>query len=104
MADNRGTNGMFFSPAEGLAELPNPGAFSNPSQPSIHPSIDMTDKSGDTPAGNKVAEAYAGQSATNSPGMSPGVSLADAPETPSSDIGPQLGGDINVIPRPSGSY
>ena len=102
---NRNTGGDFmFSPAEGLADLPSPGAFSNPGQPSVHPDFSLTDKSGDSPVGSKPAEEYAGMAPDTSPGNSAGVSLADAPESSSADLGQQLGGDLNTIPRPSGSY
>lgn len=102
---NRNTGGDFmFSPASGLADLPSPGAFSNPGQPSIHPDISMTDKSGDSPTGTKPAEAYEGMSADHSPGNSPGVSLFEAPETPVADLGNQLAGGLGDVPKPSGSY
>ncbi len=101
---NRSTNGMFFSPADGLSDLPSPGAFSNPGQPSVFPDVSMTDKSGDAAVGTKPAESFAGMSADTSPGMSTPVSLAEVPETPAANLGPELGGDLNVIPRPSGSY
>lgn len=102
--NNRGSDGMFFSPASGLSELPSPGGLSNPGQPSIHPDISMTDKSGDAPTGTKPAEAYEGMSADHSPGNSPGVSLFEAPETPVADLGNQLAGGLGDVPKPSGSY
>lgn len=102
---NRNTGGDFMhSPASGLSDLPSPGAFSNPGQPSIHPDISMTDKSGDAPTGTKPAEAFAGMSADHSAGNSPGVSLFDAPETPTADLGNQLAGGLGDVPKPSGSY
>lgn len=102
--NNRGSDGLFFSPASGLSDLPSPGGLSNPSQPSIYPDIDMTDKGGDSPTGTRAAEEYAGMSPDHSAGNSPGVSLFDGPETTSADLGNQLAGGLGDVPKPSGSY
>lgn len=101
---NRGTDGLFFSPASGLSDLPSPGGLSNPGQPTVHPDISMTDKSGDAPVGTKPSEEYAGMSADTSAGNSQGVTLFDGPETPSADLGNQLAGGLGDVPKPSGSY
>lgn len=102
--NNHGSDGLFFSPASGLSDLPSPGALSNPGQPSVYPDISMTDKSGDTPTGTKPSEEYAGMGADTSPGNSQGVTLFDAPETPTADLGNQLAGGLGDVPKPFGSY
>ncbi len=101
---NRGSDGVFFSPASGLSDLPSPGGLSNPGQPSVFPDFDMTDKSGDAAVGARAAEEYAGMSPDHSAGNSPGVSLANAPETTSADLGNQLAGGLGDVPKPTGSY
>jgi hypothetical protein len=102
---NRNTNGQFmYSPADDLASVPSPGAHTNPGQPSVYPDISMTDKSGDSAPGSKQAESFGGESETVSTGGAAGASLATGPTEPSADLGPVLGGDLNSIPRPSGSY
>lgn len=102
---NRNTDGTFmYSPAGDLASVPSPGSHTNPGQPSVFPGISMTDKSGDSAPGSKAAEAFAGESETVSPGGATGAVLAEGLTQPSADLGPVLGGDLNSIPRPSGSY
>jgi hypothetical protein len=102
---NRNTDGTFmYSPADDLASVPSPGGHTNPPAPSYFPDVSMTDRSGDGAPGSKEADAFGGLSETVSPGGAQGVSLAEGPTEPSADLGGQLGGDINVIPRPSGSY
>lgn len=93
-----------FSAAGGLSDLPSVGGISNPGQPSIYPDIDMSNKSGDASAAASPAESYAGMSATTSAGMSAPVSLADAPTSPSSDLGNQMADGLSSVPTPSGSY
>lgn len=103
--DNRNTNGQFmYSPADDLADMPSPGAHSNPGQPSIYPDVDMTGAGGDSAPNSKPAESHAGMGETVSTGGASGVLLADGPTEPSADLGNQLAGGLGEVPRPSGSY
>lgn len=88
----------FFSPAGDLASI-SVGGGSNPGQPSVHPDFNVSGSSGTEAAGNKGLEEFAGMTADP---VSPGsfVQFADAPESPSADLGNQLAGGLGNSPKP----
>ena len=88
----------FFSPAGDLTTGMNPGGGSTPAAPSVHPNFDLSGSSGTASPGSKPAENFGEMSET--PGEFTGVQLAEAPESPSADLGNQLAGGLGTAPKP----
>lgn len=89
---------LVHSPAEGLTDGFAVGGGSQPPEPSWHPDVSMTSKSGDSAPGARACEEFAGVGPSS--GAVQGVQLVEGPESYTPGEGDSMVGGLGTPPRP----